>query len=368
MNRGIIVFLVGIVLLGFAALYALQQGPVLLLRAPAMERIAFVSDRGGQVNLWTMRTDGSDARPVTNDTADDQIPAWSPDGKELVSVSDRRNQTYQLFLSAWDGRYTHDLTGTEGTKDTPVWSSDGREVTFINGGKIFDVPRTGGDEEQRLPLPGMTNVELPGRSNHIYGSWSADGKVILAVQETDQGQTAYAVDRDVLESWEEGQLKTTGIVAARNIHVAWAPSGHQVAASYVDKDGTNGILVANTDALEEKDLFATKGNTAGPGKLAWSPDGKTIVCEMWTVEDGMPNRSRGIYTVDADGGQPKLLVKGDAREPCWSPDGKQIVYTTLGKKERRDIWRINADGTGALNLTKGRGDSYNPAWSPAARK
>jgi Tol biopolymer transport system component len=367
-NRRIFIVLGSIIILGLFSLYALQQGPVLLLGAPKEERIAFVSDRGGQTDIWTMLTDGSDVRQVTNDSADDQIPAWSPDGKELVAISDRRDRVYQVFLSAWDGRYTHDLSSSQGTKDSPVWSKDNREVTFITGGKVYGITRSGGQEEQYLPAPGMSVGETPGRSNFVYGAWSPDGQILLCAQETDQGRFAFTATRDDIEAWDGGELKTTPIVVAHGASVVWAPSGHKVAASFVDRAGKNGIFVGDLDAVAGKDLFTFSGDTMAPGKLAWSPDGKTLVFEMWTVQDGMLNRPVGIYTVSASGGKPRVIVKGDAREPCWSADGKQIVYTGITGKERRDIWRVNADGAGVVNLTKGKGDSYNPSWSPLSIK
>lgn len=366
MNRGIIIVFVGIIVLGLLALYALQQGPVLLLKPPPEDRIAFVSDRGGSPDIWTMRADGTDARPVTNDSADDQIPAWSPDGKEIVSISDRNGQTYQVFISAWDGRYTHCVTSSEGIKDVPVWSRDGKEISFVSGGKVYGVLRTGGPEEQYLPAVASAGEELRGRLMYEYGAWSPDGKSLLYVQETDQGRQAYVADRSAVESGE--QFKPTGITAARNLTAAWAPSDNRVAAGFIDRNSDNGIVVADVETVQAKDLFAWKNSRLGPGKLVWSPDGKTIAFEMWTIEEGIPNRSVGIYTVSASGGEPRPVVKGDVREPSWSPDGRQIVYTAIGEKETRDIHRVNADGTGDVNLTNGRGDNYSPAWCPIPRK
>jgi Tol biopolymer transport system component len=89
---------------------------------------------------------------------------------------------------------------------------------------------------------------------------------------------------------------------------------------------------------------------------------------MWTVEDGILNRSAGIYTISVSGGKPKVVAEGDAREPSWSPDSSKIAYTGITPDESRNIWCANADGGGAVNLTKGKGDCYNPAWSPALRR
>jgi TolB protein len=79
-------------------------------------------------------------------------------------------------------------------------------------------------------------------------------------------------------------------------------------------------------------------------------------------------KSLGIYTIVATGGHPSLVIAGDAQDARWSPDGKQILCSIRHKGGNRDIWRVNADGSGAVNLTNGNGDNYNPAWSPSVSK
>jgi len=367
-NRRIILILVGIIALGFLALYAIQRGPALFLKPPPQERIAFVSDRGGNTDIWTMRADGSDKRRVTDDSADDARPAWSPDARELLSISDRSGRIYQVFVSAWDGRYTHPLTISEGTKDMPIWSGDGREITFISGGKVYGIRRNGGREEQYLPPPQAAAIPMLAKLSYVYAAWSPDSGSLLYVQETDLGLEAYAAEREEIQSWEDEEVRHVGITTARNLEVVWAPSGSRIAVAFINRKGENGLLVGDPGTLEVRNLFMSKGDSSGAARPAWSPDGKRIAFEMWAVQDGTPERCLGIYAVNASGGDPELLIAGDAREPCWSPDGKRIVYTLPREDGRRDIWRANSDGSEAANLTQGEGDNHSPAWSPAVRK
>jgi WD40-like Beta Propeller Repeat len=51
--------------------------------APADGLIVFESDRGGRLDLWTMRSDGSGASKLTNDKVNDVFPEWSPSGKRM---------------------------------------------------------------------------------------------------------------------------------------------------------------------------------------------------------------------------------------------------------------------------------------------
>ncbi|MEO2002728.1 MAG: hypothetical protein ABGY41_01350, partial [Candidatus Poribacteria bacterium] len=51
--------------------------------SPDGSTIAFTSDRNGRDEIYTIRTDGSRLRRLT-DTGDDQRPRWSPDGQQIV--------------------------------------------------------------------------------------------------------------------------------------------------------------------------------------------------------------------------------------------------------------------------------------------
>ena len=366
MNRRIIFVLIIIIAIGSFVLYGIQRGPGLFAKPPSDERIAFVSDMGGHSDIWTMKTDGSDKLQVTNDEADDRIPAWSPDSRELVSVSNKNNDRYQVFISGWNGRYTQCVTTGTGTKDAPVWSRNGSEITFISSGKVYVMNRHGGHAEQYLPPPEVSSLTMG--NPYAYAAWSPNHRLLLYIQEVDQGRVAATVELVDSPPTEDEEVNPIGVTVARNLDAAWSPSSALVAAAFINRKGQNGLMIYDMEMLESEDIYASKGDGLGPAKPAWSPDGKKIAFEMWQVKDNTPEKCMGIYIINASGGKPEEIISGDAREPCWSPDGKHIACTVARKDEKRDIWRVNADGSNPVNLTNGKGDNYNPAWSPIARK
>lgn len=54
-------------------------------------------------------------------------------------------------------------------------------------------------------------------------------------------------------------------------------------------------------------------------------------------------------------------------QPCWSPDGKQIVFTSL-RDGQREIYVMNSDGTHQVNITNHPAEDSEPQWSPDGLK
>ena len=97
------------------------------------------------------------------------------------------------------------------------------------------------------------------------------------------------------------------------------------------------------------------------GILPGRPDGRRIAFD--SQRDG----NREIYVMDADGsGVARLTHNGDDDlTPSWSPDGRRIAFAS-GGRARLDIYVMNADGSGATRLTDN--DGGTPAWSPDGRR
>jgi Tol biopolymer transport system component len=77
----------------------------------------------------------------------------------------------------------------------------------------------------------------------------------------------------------------------------------------------------------------------------------------------------GIATIDPDGSNPTPLTSAREVSPAWSPDGTKIAFSWLNPAAgNRDIYVMNADGTGVTQLTTDPLSDVNPSWSPDGTK
>jgi TolB protein len=98
--------------------------------------ILFASDKNGTVQLYTVRTDGSQLKKITNLPAIRGRSDWSPDGLFIVTYSGEP-WNRELFIMNADGNGVRQLTPTGGNSQGPSFSPDGRWVAFT---AYFDHP------------------------------------------------------------------------------------------------------------------------------------------------------------------------------------------------------------------------------------
>jgi len=101
--------------------------------------------------------------------------------------------------------------------------------------------------------------------------------------------------------------------------------------------------------------------TSGSGQeygASWSPDGARIVFSSYR------DSQYDLYTINVDGSGEARLTNTPESEtyPKWSSRG--IAFTVWAGGDDRQVYRMNADGTGVTQLTRGGTPSFQAAWKP----
>jgi hypothetical protein len=148
---GLLLYLLGVILFFGGSL--LRAG---LKRQPMSPT---VKGMGVSALACIMDIDGANERRLTRHLADDAYPAWSPDGRSIVFVSNRgenfwQNGTYNLYIMTADGHSQCPLTQGQDAVWRAVWSPDGQWIAYVSWlSNEIHLVRPNGQESRRLSLP-----------------------------------------------------------------------------------------------------------------------------------------------------------------------------------------------------------------------
>lgn len=363
--------------------------------SPDGRRITFTSDRGGGDNIWIMNVDGSDKRQVTKE--DFRLlnqPSWSPDGKFIVAkkhfTTGRSLGTGEVWLYHVSGgsgvqlvkRASEQLQKELGE---PIYAPDGKGIYYtrnITPGPIFEYAqnsRTDLFDIERYDLDsGEVTTVASGVGGSVRPTPSPDGKSIAFVRR-DHGKTTLwvkdlgngaqrkiydALDRDVQETWA-----VTGVYP----NMAWTPDskamvfwaggkirrvgadGSAAAIIPFKVDDTRVVIDATHPAVE---VAPDRVQTKMPRWATVSPDGKQVVFETLGK----------LWIQPMVGGAARRLIKGDEAEmelwPSWSRDGRSIVFVGWTDAGLGKVRTVAAGGGAARDATASGGHFARPVFSP----
>ena len=137
--------------------------------SPDGRRIAFETNRTGDLDVYVMNADGSGAARLTGNSADDVDPAWSANGSEIAFSSDRDGNE-EIYVMNADGSGVTRLTNNSRPDRSPAWSPDGRRIAFGSRTNFnIDVYVMNADGS------GATNLTNNSANNDYNAAWSPDG-------------------------------------------------------------------------------------------------------------------------------------------------------------------------------------------------
>ncbi|RKU11314.1 hypothetical protein C6502_08035 [Candidatus Poribacteria bacterium] len=174
----------------------------LMVCADAQAQIAFVSHREGNPQIYVMDINGGNPQNLSNNHHNDWQPSWSPDGKQIVFVSNRDGHflgnipAYEIYVMDADGKNQLNLTNNLGDDRSPSWSPDGKRITFVS-------ERVDRDERPHrdiyvMDANGKNQQRLTNNPKHDdwQPSWSPDGKQIVFHSNREGNYDIYVMDAD----------------------------------------------------------------------------------------------------------------------------------------------------------------------------
>lgn len=264
-------------------------------------KIAFVSYRDGNHEIYTINPDGSNLMRLTNNLARDISPAWSPDGSKLAFVSSRDGNE-EIYIMDKNGNNLERLTNDPGEDNNPSWSPDGSKISFSSN-------REGRLQIYILNLSNMNDVRrLTNNSfQEIRSTWSPDGYKLAFDSYQGLVKTIYVIN-------EDGSNQTE-IMGGASVSPSWSPDGNKIA--YVKYSGgiKYDLCIMDPDGSDPEMITNNSWTDSSP---SWSPNGNQLT--FFSNKDESSNYD--LYIIDSDGLNLRRLTNNPAYDtyPAWGPE------------------------------------------------
>jgi len=242
-----------------------------------------------------------------------------PTGKWMVFTSTRDSDHPNIYLQRTDGQAVIQLTNDEADYAFPTFSPDGKQIAFSS-------TRAGNWDIYTMDADGRNIVQVTsGPIQHIHPSFSPDGnRLVYCCLGGKSGQW---------ELWTVDLTTSEKRMIGFGLFPSWSPA---------------------------KDVDRIAFQRARQRGSRWF--------SLWTL-DLVDGEARQITEV---------AISSNAAIVCpsWSPDGKQIAFSTIAKSAnvdgaksvgQQDIWTVNCDGTDRRRVTDGIGLNLAPSWSASNR-
>ena len=344
--------------------------------------------------VYVIATDGGEPRALTSEKQSSHSPRWSPDGKRLafVSARDGESQIWTIELAEAKPGSVKKISNISTGADAPVWSPDGKWIAFTS--EVYPGCATDDCNKQRAEKAAATKVKAKIADRLLYRHWTTwkDGKRshILAVS-TESGEA-----RDLTP----GDYDAPPFSLGGQIDYAFSPDSKELAfarnTDKVEAISTNGdIFIVPVAGGEARRI--TGDNPANDLTPAYSPDGRYIAyraqskpgfeADRWRLMlfDRKTGQSHSLteqfdssvesFTFSSDGQRIYMSALDQGRQPIYelplgggpgkklindgfnddvqvSTDGKTLVFTRQSLARPVEIYKANSIGAGVTQLTK----------------
>ena len=358
--------------------------------SPNGKYISFTSDAEGGNNIWVMTANGENAKSITKEKFRLLNNAvWTPDGKSVVA---RKHYTSQRSVGAGE-MWQYPLSGTAGLRLTkrkndqqdvndPSISPDGKYLYYAEDmypGGFFQYNK---DPNKQIYVIKRYNFET-GEIDQITGGpggaarpvVSRDGKLLAFVKRVRTKSVLYIHELEtgkeypIYENLSKDQSEAWAVFGVYP-HFTWMPDNKDIVIwsegkinriNIDTKKITNipfqineKIKLAETHHVKRK-VFEPEFASKMIKDVKTSPDGKTIVFTSLghiykkTLPNGTPTRITTLTDFEA--------------EPNFSSDGNTVLFVTWNDEELGAIYKVNLNGSNLIKITNEKGIYRTPAFN-----
>ena len=251
-----------------------------------------------------------------------------------------------IFVMNPDGSGQTNLTPGTATEDLqPSYSPDGQTIVFNRLNDIFSMSATGANPTN------LTNGQLG-----FQPTFTPAGTKIVFSRNDPPNQPES--DIFIMNPNGSGAVSLTGGSPADDQNPNVSPDGTKIIFGSTRDGGDFDIFSMNINGSNPVNLTPT--NTTADNNAYFSPNGQQIAFQR--VVAGQTD----VFVMNADGSGATNLTNDPAAEgqPAFSPDGTKISYTRVDGGDQ-DVFVMNADGSDKTNLTPGNATSDREAeWQP----
>jgi serine/threonine protein kinase len=242
--------------------------------SPDGTEIVYLSDNGGHANLWVIRTDGARARQITFERDPDVIiglPKWSPAGDAIAYIASPNRDLPQLWVVRPDGRGARKLV-EQGL--WPAWGHDGRWLYYT--------PNVNAERYriEKVPVTGGPPVIVRSEDNSTAPATGQGVLYFAALVTSEFGSVEWEIRR---ASPEDGPSDVVGRIAGSRIpfsplyiHLALSADGQKIALALQDGATSNLWGLSTADGAWRQLTDFGDQPTLIVRQVSWSPDGQYL--------------------------------------------------------------------------------------------
>jgi Tol biopolymer transport system component len=363
--------------------------------SPDGKKIAFLSDRDGMINVWTMNADGSDLQQITKEASNTiHTPTWSPDGQYIAVTKGVMSSRSIAAGEIWI--YHH--TGGSGTKiqsgsygafnqkniSDPKFSPDGKYIYYtqdVTGGRVWQYNKNSTTELFNIIRhdleTGDTERYIGGAGGAVIPTPSPDGKTMAYLKREDYKTVLYVkdlksgIDTRLFTEMERDNQETFG-TEGNYAYFDWTPDGKNIvfwtggkfhSINVASKQVNNIPFNVNVEKQVQQAIkvpVSVAPDELTVKQIRWatmSPNGKTIVYQALGK----------LYLRDVKSGKVQRLSSQSNHDefyPSFSSDSKKIAYTTWNDEKLGSVMVYDVSSKKSTPITQEPGHYIQPRFSP----